>query len=170
MHQREMTAVAGGVQRRGGLGDVLAHDRDVADLAIALAELVVGEADAARVVRRFRLLQRAAVHARWRAIDRRAPTRAGRAAATASDEAARRDGVAEGVGRAAERAGGLIEVVLEQRGLGEHRPHRQLFVARQRRAQRGREHLRRFGAAAALERRAGAHQQRLQGRRRHARV
>ena len=27
MHQREMTAIAGGVQRGGRLGDVLAHDR-----------------------------------------------------------------------------------------------------------------------------------------------
>ena len=54
-----MAAVAGGVQRGRGLGDVLADDRDVADLAVALAELVVGEADGARVVRGLGLLQRA---------------------------------------------------------------------------------------------------------------
>ena len=63
MDQREVTAIAGGVQRGRGLGDVLADDRDVADLAVALAELVVREPDGARVVRGFRLLQRAAVQA-----------------------------------------------------------------------------------------------------------
>ena len=76
MHQREVTAIAGGVQRRGGLGDVLADDRDVADLAVALAELVVGEADGARVVRGLRVLQRAAVQrdgARLIAARRREP-------------------------------------------------------------------------------------------------
>ncbi len=41
--------------------DVLADDGDVADLAVALAELVVREADGARVVRHLGLLQRAAV-------------------------------------------------------------------------------------------------------------
>ena len=61
VHEREVAPIAGGVQRRGRLGDVLAHDRDVADLAVALAELVVGEADGARVVRDLGLLQRAAV-------------------------------------------------------------------------------------------------------------
>ena len=47
------------VQRRGGLRDVLADDGGVADVAVAEAELVVGEADRARVVRPLRLLQRA---------------------------------------------------------------------------------------------------------------
>ena len=36
-----------GVQRRRRLADVLADDRHVADLAVALAELVVREADGA---------------------------------------------------------------------------------------------------------------------------
>ena len=83
-------------------------------------------------------------------------------------EPARRNGVAKRVGRAAQRARGLVEIVLQQPRFGEHRADGELVVARQRRAQRRREHLRRFGAAAALERRAGARQQRLQGRRRHA--
>ena len=71
-----MAAVAGRVQRRGGLGDVLAHDGDVADLAVALAELVVGQADAARIVGDLGLLQRAAVQrdrARLIAARRRQP-------------------------------------------------------------------------------------------------
>jgi hypothetical protein len=45
--EREVPAIARRLQRRRGLGDVLADDRDVADLAIALAELVMREADAA---------------------------------------------------------------------------------------------------------------------------
>ena len=61
MHEREMTTIAGGVERRRGLRDVLADDGGVADLAVALAELVVREADGARIVRGFGVLQRAAV-------------------------------------------------------------------------------------------------------------
>ena len=49
------------MQRGGGFGDVLADDRHVADLAIALAEIEMREADGARVVRDLRLLQRAVV-------------------------------------------------------------------------------------------------------------
>ena len=58
MDQREVAAIARRVQRRRGLRDVLADDGDVRHLAIAQAELVVGEADAARVVGGFRVLQR----------------------------------------------------------------------------------------------------------------
>ena len=46
VHERQMAAIAGGVQRGRGFGDVLAHGRGVADVAVALAELVVREADA----------------------------------------------------------------------------------------------------------------------------
>ena len=61
MHLREVAAIARGVQRGRGLGDVLAHDRHVADLAIAEAEVEVGETDGARVVRALGLLERPAV-------------------------------------------------------------------------------------------------------------
>ena len=57
MHHREVASIAGGVQGRGGLGDVLAHDGHVADLAITEAQLVVGESDGPRVVRTLGLLQ-----------------------------------------------------------------------------------------------------------------
>ena len=43
--QREVSPVARGVQRRRGFGDVLADDGRVADLFVAVAELVVREAD-----------------------------------------------------------------------------------------------------------------------------
>ena len=61
MDQGEMSAVAGGVQRGRRLADVLPDDRDVANLAITLTELVVSEANGPRVVRQLRLLERATV-------------------------------------------------------------------------------------------------------------
>ena len=63
MNQRQTAAVPGGVERRGCLRDVLADDREVADPAVALAELVVRQADRPRVVRDLRLLERASVEA-----------------------------------------------------------------------------------------------------------
>src|SRR6185295_19922606 len=106
--EREMTAIAGGVQGRGRLGNVLADDRDVADLPVALPELVVREADAAGVVRRFRVLQRARVHgdrARLIAARRRKPS----VQAPERGDAPGRHVVAEGVRGAAERGGSLVE-------------------------------------------------------------
>src|SRR5882672_8881314 len=73
-------------------------------------------------------------------------------------------------GRAAERRGRLVEVVLQQRGLGEHRAYGQLVIAGEpRRPQRRGEHLRGLDAAPALERRTGAQQKRLDRGRRHGR-
>ena len=162
MHEREVAPIARRVQRGRGLCDVLAHDRHVADLAVALAELVVREPDAARVVCDLRLFQGTAVQGDG----------AGLIAARGSEpsvqapqggESPRRDGVAEGIGRASQRRRCLIEIVLEQRRFGEHRAERELVLPRQRRrSQRGREHLRSCGTAAAFERGAGADQQRLQ--------
>ncbi len=71
VHEREMAAIAGGVQRRRGFGEVLADDAGVADLLVAEGELVVREADRARVVRELGVLQRARVQARSRATVRR---------------------------------------------------------------------------------------------------
>ena len=45
MQQREIAPVSSGVQRRCGLRDVLADDGRVADLLVAVSELVVREAD-----------------------------------------------------------------------------------------------------------------------------
>ena len=58
MNHRKVTAIASRVERRGRLGDVLANDGHVADVAIAEPELVVGKPDGSRVVRAFRLSQR----------------------------------------------------------------------------------------------------------------
>ena len=45
MHHRQLTTVAGRVQGRGGLGQVFAKDRGVADPAVAEGQLVVDESD-----------------------------------------------------------------------------------------------------------------------------
>ena len=60
MDDREVPPVAGGVKGGRGLRDVLAHDRCVADLAVAEAQLVVRQADRAGIVGALRLLERAA--------------------------------------------------------------------------------------------------------------
>ena len=61
VHEREMAPIACGVKRGRGLGDVLAHDGGVADAAVAMRQLVVGESDCARVVRGLGLFERALV-------------------------------------------------------------------------------------------------------------
>jgi hypothetical protein len=61
MDQREMSAVAGGVQPGRRLADMLPDDRNVANLAVALTELVVSKTNGPRVVRQLRLLERATV-------------------------------------------------------------------------------------------------------------
>ena len=58
LHQREVPPVSPRVQRRRRLGDVLPDDRDVADLSIAEAQLVMRQADRAEIVRDLRVLER----------------------------------------------------------------------------------------------------------------
>ena len=79
-----MAPVAGGVKRGRGLGDVLADDRDVADLAVALRRARSGRGRWRASRARSRPASARGRAARSRATDRRARTRAGRAAATAS--------------------------------------------------------------------------------------
>ena len=168
LHERQVAAVAGGVQRGGGLRDVLADDGDVADLAVALAELVVGEADRQRVVGDLGLAQRAAVQGdRARLV----AAREGDAAVEAPErgEPPVRDRVAESVGRAAEHRRGLLEIVLEEARLGERAAERELVLAAQGRRAEGRcQQLGGFGTHAAFERGFRAGQQPVQGRRGHA--
>ena len=117
-----MPAIASRVQRRGGLGDVLADDRDVADLLVALAELVVRQADRSRIVRDLRLFQRAAMQrdrTRLIAARRSHPP----VQAPQSGQPAGRHGLAERVGRAAKRRGRLVEIVLKQPRFGERGAH-----------------------------------------------
>ena len=52
-----MAPIACRMQDGRRLGDVLAHDREVADLLVALAELVVSKADRPGIVCRLGVLQ-----------------------------------------------------------------------------------------------------------------
>ena len=61
MDERQVTAIPGGVERRRRFRNVLAHGRGVADVAVALPELVVRESNAARIVGQLGLFERAAV-------------------------------------------------------------------------------------------------------------
>ena len=61
VHHGEMATIPGGMQGRRGLGDVFAHNRHVADLAVTLAEIEMGEADGAGVMRNLGLLERPVV-------------------------------------------------------------------------------------------------------------
>ena len=69
----------------------------------------------------------------------------------------RRDDLAEGVGRAAQRRAGLRDVVLQEPRFGEQHPDGQLVLPCERcRAQRLREKLCRVGGVAPFERGLGA--------------
>ena len=119
--EREVTSIAGGVQRRCGFGEVLADDARIADLLVAEGQLVVGETDGARFVRELGVLQRARVQrdrARLLALGVRdaavQPPRASRAA---------RRRFAPGACPAAGQAPWLPgQVVLQQPGFGQRGP------------------------------------------------
>src|SRR5258707_1599557 len=102
VNEREVTAIASRVKRRGGLRDVLAHDGGVADLAVALAQLVVGKTDGAGVVRNLRLFERAAMERDSAGL---VPTQRRQASMQAPErrETARGGGIGQRVGRAADR-------------------------------------------------------------------
>ena len=53
MDQREVTAIAGGVEGRGRFRKVFADDARVADLLVTQGQLVMGQADGPRLVRQF---------------------------------------------------------------------------------------------------------------------
>ena len=110
-----------------------------------------------------RLLQRAAME---RDGARLVAARRGQTAVEPPErrETACRHSVAKSVRGPAKRGRGLIEIVLQQPGFGEHRPRGELVVARQcGRAQGRAENLHGFGAAAAFERGPGTREECLQG-------
>ncbi len=152
MDEREMPAVAGRVQRRGRFGQVFADDSGVADLLVTERELVVREADEARVVRELGMLQRAGVQrdgARlFAACIRDAPVQPPQ-----RGELRVADRFAQGVRWAAERRGGLRQVVLEQPCFGKPRANGKLVLARERsRTEHRREQLSCFRATSPFER------------------
>ncbi len=110
MHLGEVAAIARRVQGRRRLRDVLADDDGVADVPVAEAELVMSQADGARVVRALRLLEGAAEE---RDAAGRLPARDGQLAVQAPElrQAGRMQALPlfRGI---AERLSGLADVVL----------------------------------------------------------
>ena len=129
----QVPAVAGGMQRGGRRGQMCSRTiAGVADLPVAEAELVVGEADRPRIVRALGLLQRLGEE---RDAARGLAARDGQPAVHAPEV-----GQPRGIeplallGRSSERLGRLPQVVLEQPGFGERTPDLDLIVAPQARA------------------------------------
>ena len=130
VHEGEVPAVPRSMQGGCGFRDVLTNDRDVANLAITVPELVVGKADGPGVVGDFRVFQRAPVQgdgaglvaARGSQTSMQPPQRR---------QPSRRNGFAQSIGGAAEDHCRLIQIVLQQPCFGEHRSERQLVAARQ---------------------------------------
>ncbi len=152
----QVTTVAGRVQRGDRLPDLLPHDRRVADLAIAHAEFVVGEADGAGVYGELGLLEGAA---KQRDRARLVAAQRGQAAVQPPQrgEPGGRDALAEHVRGTPEHSGSLVHVVAQQPRLGHGAARRQFVVAADPgRGERLRESVERVGASSALERSSGA--------------
>jgi hypothetical protein len=117
------------MERRCRLGDVLADDGGVADLAVAETQLVVCEADGARIVGalglRERLRQKRDATRRLSACGRQAAVHPPKLR-----EASRLEPFAR-FGRTAKRLGGLAQIILEEPRLGERAADLDLFVARE---------------------------------------
>ncbi len=164
MHLRQVPPVAGGMQRGRRFGQVFADDRVVADLLVAEHELEVRQPDAARVVRRFRVFERARVQ-RNRA--RLFADGIGDAAVQAPQrrEQGLRDLFANLIRRAAEHRGGALRIALEQPRFREGAANHQLVETLEGTGLQQRfEQVGRRGSAAPVEQRGGACQRRLQGR------
>ncbi len=153
---REAPAVARGVQRGDGLANLFPDDGRVADLAVADAELVVGQADGAGIEREFRLLEGASEErdaARLIAAERREPA----VQAPEPGQPRRRDAFAQHVWRAAEHGGRLVHVVPEEPGLGHRTARGQFVVSTEARCrERLGERVERLGAPTVLQRGGGA--------------
>jgi hypothetical protein len=166
MHERQVATVAGGEQRRGGLGQVLADDRGVAHLPVALGQLEAGETDRARVMSGLGVFQRSSVEgncARLIAARRREAA----VQPPQCRQASSGNRVSEGIGRPAQRGRGLIEIVLEQPGLCQRRADGELVFACQPGPDRRGQQLHRFRPASTFEGGGSARQKCLQGRGRH---
>ncbi len=108
---------------------MLAHDRHLADLPVAQPELVVGEADGARVVRALRLFQ--GLGKEGDAAGRLAPRHRQPAVHAPEVREPGRIQPLAPLRRGAQRVGRLPDVVLEQPRLGQGTSDLDLLVAGQ---------------------------------------
>src|SRR5438034_616720 len=131
MHEGEMPAIAGGMERGGRLRQVLAHDAGVANLFVTEGQLVVGQTDGARVMRELGVFQRALMQG-----DRaRLLTACERETSLETPEGREfRVGYRfpERIWRASDRGRRLREVILQEPRLGQRRSYGDLVVAGQR--------------------------------------
>ncbi len=171
MHERQVPTIAGGVQRVGRRRQVLADDAGVADLLVAERQLVVGQADGARVVGELGVLEGTRVEGDGARL---LAAREGDAAVQPPQrrELAVADRLAEGVGGTPEQAGRLGEIVEQQVRVGraarERRAHPRATATRLR--SQLTEDLSGLGSAAPFERALRADQGRLHGRGGHGRA
>ena len=167
MHEREVPAIAGRVQSRSGLGQVLSNDARVADLLVTERQLVMGESDGAGLVRELSMLQGTGMQ---RDGARLFAAREGDPAMQPPQRRQLRvwNRIPQRIGRPSEYRGGLHEIVLEEPGFGQRGADRELVFARERtRPEAGRQQVGRFGPAAAIEGRVCAAERRLHRRGRH---
>jgi hypothetical protein len=150
MHHRQMAPIARRMQGRCGARDVFTDDGDVADLAVAQAELVVGQADGAGIVRALGLFQR--LGQEGDAARRLAARNCQPAVHAPQVRKPNRIHALASLGRRAEGLGRLPKVVFEQPGLGQRTPDVDLVIARQARLpERAQQERRGFGAVPLLE-------------------
>ena len=163
MEQREIAAIARGVKRRRCFGDVLAHDRGVADLAIAEGELVVGQTDGFGIVGLLGVTKRSSeqrdrarlVPFRERDSPMKPPKRGKQSG---------REIFARRVGRASESGRRLRDVIAHQPRFGECASQTDLILVFEPGGfQRLGEHGDRIGVTATLQCRSRARQRRLKG-------
>ena len=128
MHERQMATVACGVQRGRGLCQVVAHDARLPDLPVAMRELVMCEADCARIVCKFGVLERARVQ---RDGARLLAAGVGDAAVQPPECGQTRvaDRLTDAAGWPAQSGGSLGEVVLHQPGFGQCASNRHFVLA-----------------------------------------
>src|SRR3982750_886502 len=122
-----MASIAGSMKGGGGLGDVLPHDRHLADLPIAETKFVMRESNGTRIVRAIRLVE---------CLGQKRNTTRGfapgdRQAAVDPPEIRETRGVAPlaPLWRRAERLGRPPHVVLKQPGFRQSTSNLDLFVA-----------------------------------------
>ena len=163
MQQREIAPIACGVQRRRGFGDVLSDDSGVADLFVAVAELVVGESDRLGVVCLLGVSQRAAEQrdrARLVSLGKGNPS----VQTPQRGQECRRQVSRGASGGRPSVADACDHVVTEQPRFGERTLQADLvLVFESRGLQRLREHRDGVGMAPALQCRSCARQRRLKG-------
>ena len=162
VEQREIPAIARGVEGGRRLGDVLANDGGVADLLVAEAQLVVGQADGLGIVRELGLTQRAAEQR----DGARLVASGERNAAVEAPERGKEGGgkVVARIRRPSQRRRRLRHIVAQQPGFRQRAAQADFVFALEAGGfQRLREHADRVGMLAAFERRSCAGQRRLKG-------